>query len=195
MAELAQRFFDLSIDMLCVLGFDGRFKHLSASWETTLGFTRSELMSRPFIEFVHQDDRDRTLNQNRAVRGGGQARFFENRYNCKDGSFRWFLWNSTLDADQRLIYAVARDITEAKKVEQERDRLVKELQSALAEVKTLRAFLPMCAYCKSVRDDENYWHELETYISRHTATNFSHSICPSCYKKVVEPQLREMDSD
>ena len=195
MAELADRFFDLSIDMLCVLGFDGYFKRLNASWETTLGFSRAELMSRPFIEFVHPDDRASTLGQNRNVRGGGQARFFENRYGCRDGSFRWLLWNSTSDAEQQLIYAVARDITDMKRVEHQRDQLVRDLQSALAEVKTLRAFLPMCSYCKSVRDDENYWHELETYISRHTDTNISHSICPSCYKRVVEPQLREMDAD
>ena len=90
-----RRFFDLSLDMLCVLGLDGYFKLLNPAWETTLGFTREELMSRRFIEFVHPDDRDRTLNQNRHVRTGGEARLFENRYVCKDGSYRWLLWNST----------------------------------------------------------------------------------------------------
>ena len=55
-------------------------------------------MSKPFIEFVHPDDRARTLDQNRDVRGGGQARAFENRYLCKDGSYRWLLWNATPDS-------------------------------------------------------------------------------------------------
>ena len=90
---LEERFFDLSIDMLCVLGFNGYFKRLNASWERTLGFTIKELTSRPFIEFVHPDDRARTLNQNGKVRGGGQALSFENRYLCKDGSFRWLRWS------------------------------------------------------------------------------------------------------
>ena len=67
------RFFDLSVDMLCHLGFDGRFAHLNPAWERTLGFTRAELMSRPFIEFVHPDDRERTLKQNLEVRSGGRG--------------------------------------------------------------------------------------------------------------------------
>src|SRR5690349_12036563 len=74
--EIEERFFTLSIDMLCVLGFDGYFRHLSPSWERTLGFTIDELKSKRFIEFVHPDDRDRTLNQNKDVRGGGQALSF-----------------------------------------------------------------------------------------------------------------------
>ena len=94
---LEDRFFELSIDMLCQLDFNGYFKRLNPAWERTLGFTIAELMSRPFIEFVHPDDRERTLNQNSDVRGGGHALGFENRYLCKDGSYRWFLWNAAPD--------------------------------------------------------------------------------------------------
>jgi len=186
--ELEDRFFDLSIDMLCFLDFNGYFKRLNPAWERTLGFTREELMSKPFIEFVHPDDRERTLRQNREVRGGGQARGFENRYLCKDGSYRWFLWNAAPDTGQRVIYSVARDITERKQAEEERERLVRELQAALLEVKTLQEFLPMCSYCKRIRDDEDYWHSVEAYISTHTDTQFSHGICPTCMKTIVEPE-------
>lgn len=176
-----RRFFDLSLDMLCVLDLNGYFKLLNAAWESTLGFTREELMSRRFIEFVHPDDRERTLTQNRDVRGGGQARLFENRYVCKDGSHRWLLWNSTRDEERQVIYGVARDITERKRAEQEREQLVTELRAALTEVKTLQGFLPICSYCKRIRDDENYWHGVEAYISKHTNTRFSHGICPNCF--------------
>lgn len=179
-SELEERFFDLSIDMLCCLDFSGYFKKLSPSWERTLGFSRQELMSRPFIEFVHPDDRERTLNQNAAVRRGGQALGFENRYLCKDGSYRWLRWNATPDASWSVIYSVARDITESKQAEEERERLVSELQRALSEVKTLQEILPICSYCRKVRDDKNYWDTVENYISAHTSTLFSHSICPSC---------------
>lgn len=189
--DFEHRFFDLSIDMLCVLDFSGYFRRLNAAWESTLGFTREELMARPFIEFVHPDDRERTLRQNREVRGGGQALLFENRYVCKDGSYRWLLWNSTRDEIRQVIYGVARDITNRKHAEQERERLVGELQAALREVKTLRGFLPICSYCKSIRDDENYWHAVEAYISEHTNTRFSHGICPRCYANVVEPELKK----
>jgi PAS domain S-box-containing protein len=188
---LENRFFDTSIDMLCVLDFNGYFKRLNPAWERTLGYTREELMSRPFIEFVHPDDRERTLTQNARVRAGGQALAFENRYVCKDGSYRWFLWNATQDSARPVIYSVARDITASKHAAEERERLVRELQDALTEVKSLREILPICSYCRKVRDDENYWHTVETYISRHTSTRFSHGICPSCMATRVESHLKE----
>jgi PAS domain S-box-containing protein len=190
--ELGDRFFDLSIDMLCCLDFSGYFKRLNPAWERTLGYTREELMSKPFIEFVHPDDRERTLNQNGAVRGGGQALGFENRYVCKDGSYRWLLWNAAPDREHGVIYAVARDMTERKRAEDERDRMLLELQTALAEVKSLQEILPICSYCKKIRDDENYWQTVEGYISTHTGATFSHGICPTCYEAEVEPQFRGM---
>jgi PAS domain S-box-containing protein len=180
-----ERFFELSIDLLCQLGFNGYFKRLNPAWERTLGFTRAELMSRPFIEFVHPDDRERTLAQNGEVRSGGQALGFENRYRCRDGTYRWLRWNAAPDATWSVIYSVARDITAQKEAEEERDRLVRDLQAALAEVRTLREILPLCSYCRKVRDDEDYWHTVESYVSKHTGTRFSHGICPECYTRVV----------
>jgi PAS domain S-box-containing protein len=166
--------------MLCYLDFSGHFKRLNPAWERTLGYTVAELMSRPFIEFVHPDDRERTLQQNAQVKSGGRALGFENRYICKDGTYRWFHWNAAPDIGQKVIYSVARDITARKLGEEERDRLVTELKAALAEVRSLRQILPICSYCKKIRDDENYWHTVEAYISRHTSTRFTHGVCPSC---------------
>jgi PAS domain S-box-containing protein len=184
--ELEDRFFAISIDLLCFLDFNGYFKHLNPAWERTLGFTIEELMSRPFIEFVHPDDRERTLKQNGAVRGGGQAIGFENRYLCKDGSYRWLYWNAAPDPDARVIYSVARDVTARKEAEAERDRLVTELQAALAEVRQLQAILPICSYCRNIRDDANYWHSVEVYVAHHTNSRFSHGICPSCLTREME---------
>lgn len=188
-AEMEQRFFELSLDLLCFADFSGYFRRLNPAWETTLGFTRDELMSRPSIEFVHPDDRDRTLAQNRDVKTGGRARAFENRYRCKDGSYRWLLWNASPDFDRQVIYSVARDVTARKQAEVEREELVAQLQAALAEVKTLQAYLPICSYCRKVRDDENYWHSVEAYITRHTGSRFSHGICPGCYDAVMAAHL------
>src|SRR3954471_8108627 len=184
-------FFEVSIDMLCFLDFNGYFKKLNPAWERTLGFSREELMSKPFIEFVHPEDRERTLKQNAAVREGGQALGFENRYLCKDGSYRWFRWNAAPDSGEKGIYSVARDITESKRDEAEREKLVGELQQALAELRSLQEILPICSYCRKIRDDENYWHHVESYIEDHTGSRFSHSICPSCMTNVVEPELRK----
>jgi PAS domain S-box-containing protein len=182
-------FFALSIDMLCIAHFSGYFKRLNPAWEKTLGFSSEELQSKKMFDFVHPEDRERTLDQNRQVRSGGQALAFENRYRCKDGSYKWLLWSATADLERQVIYSVARDITERKQAEQERERLVEELQAALAEVKELQKTLPICMYCKNIRDDENYWQTVEAYVSQHTNTTFSHGICPVCYETVVEPQL------
>jgi PAS domain S-box-containing protein len=188
-APVDDRFFDISIDLLCIAHFSGFFKRLNPAWERTLGFTREELQSKPMFDFVHPDDRERTLDQNRKVRSGEQAILFENRYICKDGSYRWLLWNATADLDRQVIYSVARDITAGKQAEEERERLVRELTAALAEVKELQTILPICMYCKSIRDDENYWQTVETYISHHTHTTFSHGICPNCLERVRETWL------
>jgi PAS domain S-box-containing protein len=192
---VGDRFFTLSIDMLCIAHFSGYFSRLNPAWERTLGFTRAELQAKPLFDFVHPEDRERTLAQNRRVRSGEQALSFENRYLCKDGSYKWLLWNATADIDHQVIYAVARDITERRRAEDERERLVRELRTALAEVKELQAILPICMYCKSIRNDENYWQSVETYISHHTNARFSHGICPTCYQNVVRPQLDEPASE
>jgi len=188
---MEDRFFDLSIDMLCIAHFSGHFQRLNAAWEKTLGFSREELQSMRMFEFVHPDDREGTLEQNRIVRSGGQALGFENRYLCKNGLYRWLRWNATADLDHELIYSVARDITESKRVEEERERLLSRLQTALGEVKELREILPICSYCKSIRSDRNYWQTVEAYISQQTQTQLSHCICPNCYENVFKPELRD----
>lgn len=98
------------------------------------------------------------------------------------------------DADGKIIrlQGAFQDITRRKLAEAEREKLIRELQDALLEVKTLREFLPICSYCKKVRDDQNYWSQIESYISKHTGTRFTHGICPECYEIEVSPQLEEL---
>jgi hypothetical protein len=76
------------------------------------------------------------------------------------------------------------DITDRKREEEEREELVKELQDALAKVKTLSGFLPICSSCKKIRNDTGYWNQIEAYIGDHSETEFSHSICPECIKEL-----------
>lgn len=64
-----------------------------------------------------------------------------------------------------------------------------------AQVKQLESFLPICSYCKKIRDDQKYWQDVEAYFSRQQGTRFSHGICPDCYKRVIEPQLRQLNID
>ena len=75
------------------------------------------------------------------------------------------------------------DITDMKKMERERDNLVEALQKALNEIKTLRGILPLCSFCKRIRDDKGYWEQVDVYISKYSDADISHSICPECLKK------------
>lgn len=74
-------------------------------------------------------------------------------------------------------------------LEQRLAERVAELEAALAHVKLLQGILPICSYCKHVRDDQNYWQTVESYVTSHSEAKFSHSICPSCYDSVVKPQM------
>lgn len=84
---------------------------------------------------------------------------------------------------------IGRDITRRKQIQDEREKLITELQNAAAEIKTLGGLLPICAACKMIRDDKGYWNQIETYISDHSEADFSHSICPDCYTKLY-PTLK-----
>ncbi|MDY6857624.1 MAG: hypothetical protein SWO11_23570 [Thermodesulfobacteriota bacterium] len=79
--------------------------------------------------------------------------------------------------------AFTRDISERKKVEEDRKKLISELHEALNEIKTLRAILPLCSFCKKIRDDKGYWEQVDVYINKYLKADISHSICPECMKK------------
>jgi PAS domain S-box-containing protein len=111
------RFFNLSIDLLATLDFDGYFTRLNPAWEKILGYTNAELMARPFIEFVHPDDRERSIAAAQMVSVGELVTSFENRYMCQDGSYRWLLWNAIPDLEHNRMYTSAHDITDRKQTE------------------------------------------------------------------------------
>jgi PAS domain S-box-containing protein len=123
-------FFGMSLDNLCVAGFDGYFKRVNPSWTRTLGWTAKELMSKPSLEFVHPDDRATTTAGRQLLAAGSPLGGLTNRYLCKDGSYRWFEWSSVSDGDRGLVYAAARDVTEQRLAE-ERLREANERQEKL----------------------------------------------------------------
>ena len=116
-ASTAIDFFEMSLDHLCITGFDGYFVRVNPSWERTLGWSLDELMSRPSIELVHPEDRAATLAARKQLHDGGALTYLVNRYRCKDGSYRWFEWRSIPELRRRVVYAAARDITEQRHVE------------------------------------------------------------------------------
>jgi PAS domain S-box-containing protein len=123
------RFFNLSIDLLAVANFDIYFTRLNPAWEKLLGFTIAELMARPYIDFVHPDDRSTTLAATKQASRGEMVISFENRYRCQDGSYRWLLWSAMPYVEQELLYAIAHDITDRKQAEIDLAQRNQELDS------------------------------------------------------------------
>lgn len=113
------RLFNLSLDLLCVAGLDGYFKRVNPSWTRILGWSEEELLSRPVADFMHPDDRERTLQARAGLARGVLVRGLENRYLCKDGSYRWLSWQSAIEPAASTVFAVARDITERRQLEHE----------------------------------------------------------------------------
>jgi PAS domain S-box-containing protein len=131
LAEESIRFFAVSQEMLSVVGFDGYFKSLNLAWEKTLDYTLAELLVKPFIETVHPEDRQATQAEVDRLKICGDDANFQNRYLCKDGSYRWFSWSVTTSIQDQLFYCSARDITTRIKSETEQKRLHGRAQLAL----------------------------------------------------------------
>jgi PAS domain S-box-containing protein len=138
------RFFTLSIDLLAIASFDDYFIQLNPVWENVLGFTAHELRSKSLLEFVHPEDRTATAEQLIHLKMGSAAGYFENRYRCKDGSFRWLGWTAAPFASEQLIYIFARDVTARKAAESEIKNLNLELERRIRDLtemnKELEAF-------------------------------------------------------
>jgi PAS domain S-box-containing protein len=113
------RFFTLSLDMLCIADFDGYFRRLNPAWERTLGFAVEELLREPFMSFIHPDDREQTQAEMEGLRRGAEIIRFENRYRCKDGSYKWMMWTAAPFTSRGLVYSAARDITARKRAEED----------------------------------------------------------------------------
>jgi PAS domain S-box-containing protein len=126
--EELDRFFSLSLDLLCIAGDDGYFKRVNPAWQDVLGWTPDELASAPFSTFVHPDDLVATRAERAKLAQGNTTLTFENRYRHKDGTYRWLQWKAVPFAGQGVIYAAARDVTEQKRVA----RAMEEHADALA---------------------------------------------------------------
>ena len=176
-------FFDIALDLMSIGNKEGYFIKVNPAFTRILGYSADEMLAKRFVEFVHPDDRFATLAELKKLYTGMNTVCFENRYRCKDGSWKWLAWTCPSADENGLLYAVARDITQQKADKALRENLIRELRDALDQVKTLEGIIPICSYCKKIRDDKGYWDRVETYISNRTGATFSHGMCPSCARK------------
>ncbi|WP_341250207.1 PAS domain-containing sensor histidine kinase [Euzebya pacifica] len=130
--DVGRRFFELSLDMLATATFDGYFRHVSPAWQRTLGWSAAELRAVPYVDLIHPEDRDDTVERAEvlASREGAVANF-DNRYRTRDGTYRWLRWNATFDPTDDLVYAIARDVTEVRSRGADLERAVADRTAVL----------------------------------------------------------------
>lgn len=115
--KMTDRFFGLSLDMLCIAGFDGHFRHINPAFEGTLDWTEEELIGRPILDLVHPEDRLSAVEALSRLKGGSALSGFEIRCLCRDGSLRWISWSAHPAVDESSVFAVGRDITRKRQME------------------------------------------------------------------------------
>lgn len=138
-----ERFFELSLDIMAIAGFDGYFRQVNPAWTRILGWSQEELMGSLVLDFVHPEDRAATQAAQLSLTAGKPLQSLENRYRCKDGSYRWLSWRSVGLEDEKVVYAVARDISDQKEWEAELRR-AREAAEAVSRAKS--EFLAMTSH-------------------------------------------------
>jgi PAS domain S-box-containing protein len=157
------RYYEASLDLLATADMNGRFTRVNPAWQRLLGYTPQELCARPFIDFVHPEDRQATIEQTAGLAEALDTIGFRNRYSASDGSYRWLEWSASGSPSEGLIHAIARDVTvqheaedqladNARSLEKLVEERTRELDDARAE--TLRQLAIAAEY----RDDETYQH-------------------------------------
>jgi PAS domain S-box-containing protein len=132
-----EQFFDLSLDLLCVVGFDGYFKRVNPSLERTFGYSSRELLSRPFLEFTHPDDVQPSRDVLAELLRGNDVIGFESRIVCPDGSVRWLQWNTRTMPERGVVYGVARDVTDRRQADDELREAQRTAEASVDELRVL----------------------------------------------------------
>ena len=181
-------------DMIQNIAMDGRIQFVNRAWLSTLGYTEAELTQLTIYDIIHPDYRDECQGLFRRISRGESIGRIQTVFQSKDhrditveGSINCRFENG-LPVTTRGIF---HDITERNRREEERERLIKELRAALAEVKTLSGLLPVCAWCKKIRDDKGYWQNVQDYLDQNV--QMTHGICPDCRHQVM-PELPDPKS-
>jgi len=195
--ERYRELFENANDIVFTLDLDANLTSFNKAGERITGYTREELFQKGLSVVLEPEQFERMREMLKRRMASETATTHEIELLAKDGR------GLVLEINSRLIYhngiplgmqGIARDITERRKALQERERLISELREALAKVKTLSGMLPICAWCKKIRDDHGYWKQIEVYIEQHSEAEFTHGVCPECAKRIY-PDLKQFPPD
>ncbi len=178
---------------------DGCVMNVNRTDLEMLGYTREEMIGQPLWKFNLEEESARQQILAKLAGKIPPGRELERIYRRKDGTTLPVLIEDRFIKNEKgqitSVRVTIQNITERKRLEEDRERLIHDLQGALLKVKTLSGLVPICASCKKIRDDKGYWNQIESYISEHSSAEFSHSICPECARKLYPDLYEDEDED
>ncbi len=177
-----------SPDGIIFTSLTGKILRVSLKAVAMSGYsTQEEAIGRSIFEFIVPEERKRAMFIAKEMLKGNYSGASEYQLITRDGSLMFAEVNGEVIRDingrPKGMMFVERDVTERKRIEEDRDALLKDLQMALSDVNTLEGVVPICSSCKKIRDEDGIWNILEAYLTKHTDAQFSHGICPDCTQK------------
>jgi PAS domain S-box-containing protein len=174
----------------------GRYVFCNTAFETYTGLKKEEIVGKTDYDVSPKRIADPYHEMDNILLESGGAQDFEIYFQNPDGNNQAMLFNKACctHADGTVVglVGVITDVTDRKAVEEEKKELIRKLSNALAEIKTLSGLLPICSYCKKVRDDQGYWSRIEKYVQENSEATFSHGICPDCMKGLYPEQYEKL---
>jgi len=184
-----------SRDAIVVLDQNAKVYEANNRFADMLGYSKEEVYQLHAWDWDANFKKEQILELAKTVDDVGHH--FETQHRRKDGRIIdvELSNNGAVYRGQKLIFCICRDISDRKSAEKERKEIIKRLRESLAEIKTLRGILPLCSFCKKIRDDKGYWEQVDIYINKYSEANISHSICPGCLKKHYPDEYKEIDPE
>lgn len=195
-----KKFHDLiaySAGYICTHDLDGIFLSVNPASCASLGYSEEELIGQPIEKFVWPDRKNLVAAYLEELKNNDMASGYI-KFSTKQGKpVIWSFTNRVMRDAGMTPYVIgyAQDVTEKLALEKEKEKLIEELKKTLSEIKVLSGMLPICASCKKIKDDHGYWHQIETYISTHSAAQFTHGLCLDCQHKLYPELFRPDESD
>ncbi len=172
-------------DVIMIHDFEGRIIYFNEATCRMRGCSRNELASLKMSQIIAPQYRELLLTRMKEIKEKGELIFEVGTLN-KDGSstpVEMHARRIEIDGEE-MVLSIARDISKHKEYEETRDSLVKELQTALARIKTLKGLIPICSNCKKIRNDQGYWQQVEDFVKEHTEADFSYGLCDACAREL-----------
>ena len=184
---------DLTPAPIYLKDLEGKYILVNREYERLAYTTLEEIAGKNDFDIFPQEIASLFRRQDEEVIRENASLEFEETITLADGEFSFITLKFPVHDSKGEIYAVGgfcTDITERKKIEQEKENLIVKLQTTLDEIRTLRGIIPICSFCKKIRDDKGYWNRVETYVAERTGADFSHALCPDCAREHY-PELHD----